>query len=186
MKRAGRVHGLRALAAAVILGLLTWGGIEAYGHLKASALVDSLTTAGTTDVPGIVKQIAAYRRWADSKLARLLQDSEPSSRQHLHASLALLPVDPRQVDYLRERLLTAPPGDVSVLREALQPHRAAVSPKLWEVVATAKPDDPRLLPCAALWLFLIPRVIAGSRRARPCRMPWSGSMPRSSVPGPPC
>ena len=110
MKRAGRAHGLRALAAVLMLGLLTWGGIEGYGNHEASNLVESLTTASTTDVPGIVKQIAVYRRWADSKLARLLKDSKPSSRQHLHASLALLPVDPQQVDYLRERLLTALPG----------------------------------------------------------------------------
>jgi serine/threonine protein kinase/formylglycine-generating enzyme required for sulfatase activity/tetratricopeptide (TPR) repeat protein len=154
MKRAERVHGLRALAAVLMLGLLTWGGIEGYGNHEASNLIESLTTADTTDVPVIVKQIADYRRWADSKLAHLLDDSVPSSRQHLHASLALLPVDPRQVDYLTGRLLTASPGDISVLREALRPHRASVSPKLWQVAAAAKPDDPRLLPCAsALALF---------------------------------
>jgi eukaryotic-like serine/threonine-protein kinase len=154
MKRAERIHGLRALAAVLMFGLLMWGGIEGYGNHEASNLIESLTTASTTDVPGIVKQIAGYRPWADSKLARLLKDFEPSSRQHLHASLALLPADPRQVDYLKGRLLTASPGDVSVLREALQPHRASVTPKLWEVVAVAKPDDPRLLPSAsALALF---------------------------------
>ena len=115
MKRAERVHGLRALAAVLLLGLATWGGIEAHGHLRVTALVESLKVAGTAEVPAIVGQIASYRRWADSRLARLLQESEPSSRPHLHASLALLPVDPRQVDYLRDRLITAPPGDVSVL-----------------------------------------------------------------------
>ena len=35
MKRAERVHGLRSLAALLLLGLLTWGGIEGYGHLQA-------------------------------------------------------------------------------------------------------------------------------------------------------
>jgi len=149
MKRAEWVHGLRSLAALLLLGLLTWGGIEGYRDLRGSALVESLRTAGTPDVAQIVEQIAGYRRRADSRLARLLKDSEPASREHLHASLALLPVDPRQADYLSERLLTAPPSDVLVLREALQPHQGSVTPRLWQVVADAKPDDPRLLPSAS-------------------------------------
>ncbi len=127
MKRAEWVHGLRSLAAVLLLGLLTWGGIEGYGNLKASALVESLRTASTPDVAQIVKQIAGYRRWADSRLVGLLEDSEPASREHLHASLALLPVDPRQADYLSGTLLKSSPGDVAVLREALRPHQGSVT-----------------------------------------------------------
>ncbi len=51
----------------------------------------------------------------------VLEDSEPTSREHLHASLALLPVDPRQADYLSGRLFISSPSDVSVLREAVRP-----------------------------------------------------------------
>src|SRR5262249_10807628 len=36
MKRAGRVHGFRALGLVLALGLITWGGIEGYGTLRAS------------------------------------------------------------------------------------------------------------------------------------------------------
>jgi len=157
MKRAAWVHGLRSLAALLLLGLLTWGGIEGYGDLRASALVESLRTASTPDVARIVEQIAGYRRWADSRLAHLLEESEPASRAHLHASLALLPVDPRQADYLRERLLTASPDDVSMLRAALRPTEGSVAPRLWEVVAAAKPDDPRLLPAASALALLDPQ-----------------------------
>ncbi len=154
MRRAEWVHGRRSLAALLLLGLLTWGGVAGYGELQASALVESLRTASTADVARIVSQIAVYRHWADSRLARLLEDSEPMSREHLHASLALLPVDPRQADYLSERLLTASPSDVSVLREELRPHQGSVTPRLWQIVAAAKPDDPRLLSSAsALALF---------------------------------
>jgi eukaryotic-like serine/threonine-protein kinase len=56
MNRAGRVHGLRALAAALILGLLTWGSIEGYGNHEASNLVESLKTANTTGVPALIEQ----------------------------------------------------------------------------------------------------------------------------------
>ncbi len=58
--------------------------------------------------------------------------------------------------------------------------------ELWKVVSAAKADDPRLLPSAALLPFLTPKMTAGTRSAWPSRMPWSGSMPCSSVPGPTC
>ena len=38
MRRAGRVHGLRGLSLAILMALASWGGIEGYGALRASAL----------------------------------------------------------------------------------------------------------------------------------------------------
>ena len=70
MKRAGRVHGLRTLGLVMLVSLITWGGIEGYGTLRASALVESLQKVGTPDVPAIVKQLSGYRRWADPQLVR--------------------------------------------------------------------------------------------------------------------
>ena len=154
MRRAGRVHGLRTVATVLLLGLLTWGGIESYGTLQASALVGSLRTASTIDVLKIIEQIDTYRRWADPRLKQMLDEADPTSREHLHASLALLPVHPGQADSVRGRLLAAAPEDVLVLATALQPHHAAVSPPLWDVLARAKPGDPDFLPAAgALALF---------------------------------
>src|SRR5262249_55006261 len=75
MKRAGRVHGLRMVGAAALIGLLTWGGIEAYGNLRAADLVESLQSAGTADVPPIIKRLSSYRPWADPRLKRMLHDS---------------------------------------------------------------------------------------------------------------
>ena len=40
-------------------------GSRAMAHLRASALVESLQKADTTDVPPIVEQLSGYRRWAD-------------------------------------------------------------------------------------------------------------------------
>ena len=70
-------------------------------------------------------------------------------REHLHASLALLPVDASQVDYLFNRLLTATPSELPVLRDALKPHRSTLTPKLWTVLESAKPGDASLLPAAS-------------------------------------
>ena len=149
MRRAGRVHGLRGLGLAVLIALVSWGGMEGYGRLRASDLVESLQRVGTPDVPAIVKQLSGCRRWADPQLVRVAQGTEAQSREHLHASLALLPVDPSQVDYLFNRLIKATPSELPVLRDALKTHQSTLTPKLWTVLDTAKPGDVSLLPAAS-------------------------------------
>ena len=154
MKKSGRVHGLRTLGLVVLIALGIWGGIEGYGNMRASALVDSLKTAGTPEIPPIIDQVSGYRRWADRRLKQVLEDSKPNNREHLHASLALLPVDASQVDYLYGRLFTASSLDIPILRDALQEHRTRLTPQLWAVMESARPDEPRLLPASgALALF---------------------------------
>ena len=148
MNRAGRVHGLRTLGLVVLVSLITWGGIEGYGTLRASALLDSLQKVGTPDVPAIVRQLSGYRRWAHPQLVRAVQSTD-DSRQKLHASLALLPGDATQVDYLFNHLIKATPSELPVLRDALKNHRTELTPKLWTVMESAKPDDASLLPAAS-------------------------------------
>ena len=149
MKHAGRVHGLRALGLVILVCLLTWGGIEGYGSLRGSSLVESLRTASTTDVPAIVRQLTAYRRWANPRLKTLVQSPDDTSREKLHASLALLPVDPSQLPFLEKRLLNATPAELPVIRDTLEPHRESLTPKLWSALDSAKPGDVKLLPAAS-------------------------------------
>src|SRR5262249_20737254 len=139
MGRASRVYGLRGLTLAVLVALATWIGIESYGNLRAAGLVESLDTASTSEDPAVIKQLAGYRRWADSRLRRMLRDSEETSPDHLHASLALLEVDPSQVGFLIQRLLSAGPGELSVLREALKPEQSHLTPRLWSVLESVQP-----------------------------------------------
>ena len=122
--------------------MLTWIGFD----IKASDLVEELARAETADVPAIVKQLWVYRRWAEPRLVRLLSGSQ---EEHLHASLALLPVDASQVDYLFNRLLSATENELPVLRDALKTHQSTLTPKLWTVLESAKPDDAGLLPAAS-------------------------------------
>ena len=80
----------------------------------AAGLVRALLKADTPQVPGIVAEMEGYRPWTDPLLrAEGRRPGTRSSRQQLHASLALLPVDAAQVDYLYERLLGAEPNEVS-------------------------------------------------------------------------
>jgi serine/threonine protein kinase/formylglycine-generating enzyme required for sulfatase activity/tetratricopeptide (TPR) repeat protein len=148
MGRAARVHALRATVLAVLIVLGSWGVIEAYGHLRAAALVESLKTANTADVPSLVQQISGYRRWADPLLVDLLQKN-PSPSVHLHASLALLPADATQVITLYDCLIKAAPAELLVLRDALRPYRSELAPKLWLVLEKAKPGDSHILPSAS-------------------------------------
>jgi formylglycine-generating enzyme required for sulfatase activity/tetratricopeptide (TPR) repeat protein len=161
MKRAGRVYGLRAVVLAGAAALLTVAGLyvrnqqaEANRATAAAGLVQLLFKADTVRVPEIVQNLRAYRRWTDPELRRAVADPSAGPRVRLHASLALLRVDPTQVSYLEARLLDAAPGELPVLRGALEGHRSSLTPKLWSILDTAKSGDPRLLPPAgALALY---------------------------------
>jgi formylglycine-generating enzyme required for sulfatase activity len=159
MRRAARYHALRGAALAVLLAILTAAGLTARGHIdeqdratRAAGLVQTLLNADTAQVPGLIDQLDRYRPWADPLLRDELERADERSPQRLHASLALLPVDPGQVDYLYGRILDAAPAQVPVLRDALAPHRAALVERLWAVVAAPPPgqEGQRLRAAAAL------------------------------------
>lgn len=139
MAQAGRYHAARGFAVAVVLLLIGWGGYETHGTLKGHALRDRLRDANTVEVPNIVQEMAAYRRWLDPLLydAHAQAEARQDSRKQLHASLALLPVDATQVNYLSDRLLDAEPFEVPVIRDALLPYKDALRDRLWSVVESS-------------------------------------------------
>jgi serine/threonine protein kinase/formylglycine-generating enzyme required for sulfatase activity len=125
MHRSTHVHLTRAagltlvLAAAVLVGLLIWGQVsEQRRQDHAEALVKQLLGADAAQVEGILDELKDNRARADPLLRQALA-KPPESREHLHASLALLPVDPGQAAYLYGRLLQASPGEVPVISKAL-------------------------------------------------------------------
>jgi formylglycine-generating enzyme required for sulfatase activity len=118
--------------------------------LRAQALVDTLLTAQTTDVPAVVRDLGAYRRWADPLLREALVKAEGDgdARKQLHARLALLPSDPGQVDYLHQRLLAAGPDEIGAIRELLAPHGDGLVEPLWAVLGDRAADPGRRLRAA--------------------------------------
>ncbi len=158
MRRAGRVHGVRGvltfalLTAGVLAGIAVRRQfIESQQATHAEGLVQRLLDADTPQVPEIVGAMRDYRRWVDSSLRSELEKGSDGSRQKLHASLALLPVDATQVDYLFNRLIKIKdkPSELRVLRDALQTQRSTLTPKLWTVLESVKPGDASLLPAAS-------------------------------------
>jgi serine/threonine protein kinase/formylglycine-generating enzyme required for sulfatase activity len=144
MRRAGRVHGRRGLALAILIALTSWGGIEGYGRMRAAALVESLKTASTTGVPDLIEELKTNRRWAVRPLAALLSGTATDSEPHLRArlvSLALWPGDESEADYLHDRLLEASPVDLPVIWGILQRHVPRIDHRLWSLL-----EDPKAEP----------------------------------------
>jgi formylglycine-generating enzyme required for sulfatase activity len=145
MRKAGRVHALRAAALLLVLLLLGWGGYEGYGALRAEYLV----TADTADVPHLVAQLPPYCRWANWLLRRHLQNSPEDSKEHLHASLALLPVDAGQAEPLCDRLLAAKrPEEVKTIRTVLHEYAPDSAARFWPVLENEGEDRSRRLRAA--------------------------------------
>jgi eukaryotic-like serine/threonine-protein kinase len=156
MRLAWRVHGLRGLGLAALVTALVASGLyirdrvaESNRATVAAGLVEQVLRASTGQVPEIVASMRDYRRWVDPALTRALGRAAEGSPEKLHASLALLPVDASQVDYLYGRLLSASLSEVPVLREGLRSHSDRLTPVLWSALDSARPGEARLLPAAS-------------------------------------
>jgi serine/threonine protein kinase/formylglycine-generating enzyme required for sulfatase activity len=141
MRTAAGYHAVRGLIVAVLLATVTVAAstfrdkaVEQRKATYAAGLVQSLVNADTAMVPSIIAEMAEYRQWVDPLLRLENDNAEATSRRKLHASLALLSVDPGQVDYLYQRLLEARPHEVLVIRDALTPYKDDLRAKLWATV----------------------------------------------------
>ena len=140
MAKAGRYHALRVAVVGVLLAVVTIAGLAIRNQVEerrketyASGLVQAVLNAETAQAPDIIGKMAHYRKWTDPLLREELDKAADKSPQKLHASLALLPTDPGQVDYLYGRLLDAAPNEVPVIRDFLAPHKDELLDTLWAV-----------------------------------------------------
>ncbi len=158
MRRARRVHWQRGAALAVMVAVLTFAGfsirnrvIEQQNAQQAKSLVAAILKADVAQVPAIVQELGPYRAWADSLLRTAFDDHPADSPERLKAALALLPVDPKQVDYLRERLLASDPSSLPIIRNALADYRDRLKELLWKLLDDAyKPAGERFNAACAL------------------------------------
>jgi eukaryotic-like serine/threonine-protein kinase len=150
MKKAGRKYLIHMLGFILVSVLIGGAGIQAYGLMRASSLVESLASAETATVGNIIGQLSRYRWWAERPLRRMLMESNPESREYLHASLALLPGDRDQIAYLLQRLVTADPTQMGLLRDSLEPYRHMLIAPLWTELRRAKRGEKRILPLAGV------------------------------------
>jgi formylglycine-generating enzyme required for sulfatase activity len=149
LRAAARKHLVQAGVLVVLLAVIGWAVFAVIqGPLKASALVRQLASAETVNVPKIIEELSSCRPWADDQLREMVKRYPDGSKQRLHASLALLPVDPEQKNYLYDRLVKAKdPDELMVICEALveQKHYQEIVPRLW---AENEPDRRFRAACA--------------------------------------
>ena len=158
MQRAGRLHGLRSLGLAAVAGLLAVAGLNIRSRVidsnqatAARGLARQIINADTAKVPDLIRAIKPGDwRWTDPELRKVAAEAPDDSKEKLHSSLALLPVDPGQTEYLYRRLLNADPGELPVIRRRLDGHQAELVGKLWTVLegTHASPDQRYCAACA--------------------------------------
>lgn len=144
MNQAGRFHAVRSSLILLFVCVLTGVGLHIRERVvtkqnddRATGLVTALVSADIELIPGIIEELDDYREWANPKLAAELKKHNAQSKERLHISLALLPSDPHQLDYLVNRLLSSEPEQVETIRIALAPHKEEIDDHLWAVLGEA-------------------------------------------------
>jgi serine/threonine protein kinase len=141
MRAAARGYTLATCLLLFVVAALSFAAFEIRGRSRASALIESLKTAKIESVPAIVDDLVASQRWANAELQQLLDDSPPGSRHRLHASLALLPNDAGQVEFLKQQLLRSPPQTLAVIRDELHGRGYDVREDLWQQLDDDTAED---------------------------------------------
>jgi serine/threonine protein kinase/formylglycine-generating enzyme required for sulfatase activity len=157
MRRATLYHSIRGL----LVGLLAVAGAFWIAHWHnqktefIGGLVARLVDAQIEDVPKVLSDMEPYRGSVHPKLVEIVRAPSSSAKAKLRASIALLPVDPDQMEYVYDRLLDAEPAEVRVLRDALTSHGPQLKDRLWPLVTMPKKgkEQEQLRAAAALAQF---------------------------------
>ncbi len=152
MRAATRHYAARVGVLLALAGLLGWAVWSAYGRQQAARVVETIEKATPGELPGIIRdELPRYRRWANRRLRAAAASDKTPPDERLRASLALVDVDPNQVDYLVGRLLTCHFDEFPVVRDALRGYADRCRPGLWQELHDAKrPETERFRAGLAL------------------------------------
>ena len=134
---------------------------------RTLAQVESLRRAEIGQVPFLIEGIAVSREEIAPRLKELAEQTDLSPNERLRISLALLCDDPKQVDFLRGRLLDAEPAELLVIRAALLPHRTRLAPEMWAIVDDPQSPKERCFRAACALAGFDPQGAGWKRAARP-------------------
>ncbi len=148
MKAASRRHISRA-AVGFLVGVAALSAASvAYAYHYAHSLVERIRVAETSRVPELVAELGPIRQWANPALRAAANDASSSSRERLHAQLALLPAGLVKPESLVDPLLTAPPEEFKPILGMLLPYGPQLAGPLWTCVETADLDGVRRIRAA--------------------------------------
>jgi eukaryotic-like serine/threonine-protein kinase len=179
MRAASHYFLSRLLIAAVLVAAVLWSVDRQVNRSRAEGLVESLRIAHTEEVPTIVARLEPLRTWANPLLANLLASTDPATHAHLHAAMALLPVDSTQQDAVFQGMLAAPPKDLAAIRATLadEGENTVLTSRLWsELLENKASAAKRLRAGAALALFEPPQQGAPSNNWQQARGFLSGQL----------
>ncbi len=138
MRQGLRFHGGRVGVAAAFLMVLSFAGLAIFREVEeqkraahAADLVKRLMVAGPAEVPDIVRELDGYWPLAEPSLREEYEKAPARSAKKVNLALGLLPVDHGKIAELRDDLLTAKPGQFSMIWEALLPFPGDVIEPLW-------------------------------------------------------
>jgi formylglycine-generating enzyme required for sulfatase activity len=144
LRAATRFHVLRLLLILLLSAVVAYGAFEGIGLFKANVVARALSTARTEEIEEIVRELEPLRRWSDPLLYRMYVDNKNDPRRQLRFSLALLPSDPTQEEYLCNCLLNSNPPEFTVIRNLLRDHgtTAQLVRRFWDVYRDERNDRP--------------------------------------------
>ena len=154
MRRAGRVHGLRAALTLSLMLALLWSGFEIYGRVQARNV---LTTDAAT-LPTAIAQVSPWQMWGRRHLWHIAQrppQTQDQQREQLHARLAYASLSGRYDPELYTVLYECSIPYVAVVRDVLQTHRDRLVSLLWSTLHnTIQPDNRRFRAGLALATYV--------------------------------
>jgi hypothetical protein len=134
---------------------------------RALAQVESLRRAEIGQVPLLIEGLAASRAEIGPRLKELARQKDLSAKERLRVSLALVSEDPKQVDYLRDRLLDAEPAELPVIRTALLPHSKRLAKEMWSIVDDSQAARDRRFRAACALAGFDPEGDGWAKAAKP-------------------
>ncbi|HEV3006136.1 MAG TPA: serine/threonine-protein kinase, partial [Pirellulales bacterium] len=148
LKWVKRRPAVASLSAAVVIISMVGSLVaaETRNAAIAAGLIDSLQHADADGVKPVLQQLESYRRWATPSLVALA-GAEPKSlderRAQVHARLALVVRDERQVSPLLEELLAGHVSYVGLIRNQLVPYQQQFQSELWDLFHDGTKDPAR-------------------------------------------
>lgn len=150
LAKATSVHGTGGVLVVAVVAALAMGGLairnllhQRTNEVRAQEMVASLISAEINRVPEIVSGLAELRRWANPLLEAEFAGAADGSLMKLRSSLALLPVDQGQIDYLGEQFPVCSLDQFPVMRESLTPYKDLLTENLWQRTLDQR-QDPRM------------------------------------------
>ena len=128
---------------------------------RSLAQVDALRKAEISQVPYLIEDLKPFRTEIVPQLRQSLQQPELPEKERLRLSLAMVTEDEGQVSYLSDRLLSAEPAELLVIRAALLPHRDELAAGMWRAAEDSAAAKDRRFRAVSPWRPLIRHLRAG-------------------------